>query len=80
EKIDFLRTVSQMGSLSSAARELGISYRTAWMWAQAINRTWGEKLIVRMHGGRGGGGSALSAEGGALLDRVQRLEEQAARG
>jgi molybdate transport repressor ModE-like protein/molybdopterin-binding protein len=74
-KMDFLRMVSQSGSLSAAARELGVSYRTAWMWAQAINRRWGSRLIARVHGGPGGGGTAVSPEGRALLERAGKLEE-----
>jgi molybdate transport repressor ModE-like protein/molybdopterin-binding protein len=74
-KMDFLRTLAQTGSLSAGARSLGISYRTAWMWAQAINRTWGSRLINRKHGGEGGGGTSLSPEGRALLERASKLEE-----
>lgn len=76
-KMDFLRTLAQSGSLSSAARQLGINYRTAWMWAQSINRTWGSRLISREHGGRGGGGTSISPEGRALLERARKLESWA---
>lgn len=75
-QMDFLRTLAQSGSLSAAARELRITYRTAWTWAQAINRTWGTKLIGRAHGGKGGGGTLLSPEGRALLERAERLERK----
>jgi molybdate transport system regulatory protein len=74
-KMDFLRTLAQTGSLSAGARSLGISYRTAWMWAQAINRAWGSQLISRELGGRGGGGTSLSPEGRALLERARALEK-----
>jgi molybdate transport repressor ModE-like protein len=74
-KMDFLRTLAQTGSLSAGARSLGISYRTAWMWAQAINRAWGSRLIDREHGGRGGGGTSLSPEGRTLLERARKLED-----
>jgi molybdate transport repressor ModE-like protein/molybdopterin-binding protein len=74
-KMDFLRTLSQTGSLSAGARSLGISYRTAWMSAQAINRAWGSRLIDRKHGGRGGGGISISPEGRTLLERARKLEE-----
>jgi molybdate transport repressor ModE-like protein/molybdopterin-binding protein len=76
-KMDFLRTLSHTGSLSAGARALGISYRTAWMRAQAINRAWGSPLISRELGGLGGGGTSLSPEGRALLERARKLEEAA---
>lgn len=74
-KMDFLRTLAQTGSLSAGARSLGISYRTAWMWARAINRAWGSPLIGRELGGRGGGGTLLSPEGRAILERARKLEQ-----
>jgi molybdate transport system regulatory protein len=78
-KMDFLRTLAHTGSLSAGARELGISYRTAWMWARAINRAWGFPLIHRIHGGRGGGGVSLTSEGRTLIERARKLEESANR-
>jgi molybdate transport repressor ModE-like protein/molybdopterin-binding protein len=74
ERIDFLWTVGRTGSLSAAARELGVHYRTAWMWVQAINRAWGRPLVARMKGGKGGGGASLTPEGTAVLGLVARLE------
>lgn len=74
--MEFLQTLARVGSLSAAARELGLSYRTAWMRAQALNRAWGSTLIGRSHGGRGGGGTLLSPEGRALLERAGAIERK----
>ncbi|MFN7972307.1 MAG: LysR family transcriptional regulator [Acidobacteriota bacterium] len=74
EKIDFLRSIKRTGSLTSAARDLGVMYRTAWLWAQAANRVWGRPLIVRRHGGKGGGGAALTPQGQAVLKLAKDLE------
>ena len=72
-RIDFLR-VQPSGSLSAAAREIGITYRTAWLWTQEINGTWNTPLVARTHGGKGGGGTALTPEGHAVLLRASRIE------
>lgn len=72
--IDFLRAVASSGSLSAAARELGINFRTAWMRARAINRIWDRPLVARASGGRGGGGSSLTPEGIAAVLFADRLE------
>lgn len=77
DKIDFLRAVSHAGSLSSAARELHITYRTAWMWAQGINRAWKIPLLARAHGGTGGGGTSLTPTGSAVLELAAELESTA---
>jgi molybdate transport repressor ModE-like protein/molybdopterin-binding protein len=76
KEVDFLRSIAQAGSLSAAARELGLHYRTAWMRAQAVNRAWGKALVAPVRGGRGGGGSSLTPEGKAVLDFASRIERR----
>lgn len=76
DRIDFLRAVQSAGSLTAAARDLGIMYRTAWLWAQAANRTWGEPLVARRKGGKGGGGTVLTPQGLSVLRRAADLEQQ----
>jgi molybdate transport repressor ModE-like protein/molybdopterin-binding protein len=76
KEIDFLRSIAEAGSLSEAARELGLNYRTAWMRAQAVNRAWGKPLVAPVRGGRGGGGSSLTLEGKAVLDTASRIERR----
>jgi molybdate transport repressor ModE-like protein/molybdopterin-binding protein len=77
DKIDFMRAVGRAGSLLAAAKELGITYRTAWIWARGINTTWASPLVARTHGGKGGGGTALTPEGRAVLALASRLEAPA---
>jgi len=74
DKIDFMRAVERAGSLLSAAKDLGITYRTAWIWARDVNRTWASPLVARTHGGKGGGGTALTPEGRSVLALASRVE------
>jgi molybdate transport repressor ModE-like protein/molybdopterin-binding protein len=74
ERLDFLRAVAREGSLSAAARERGISFRTAWAWIGALNRVWGTAVVTRVRGGTGGGGASLTPRGRALLGEVARRE------
>ncbi len=80
EKIEFLRAVDRTGSMSGACRERGVTYRTAWMWVRAINRAWGSPLLLRVHGGLGGGGTTLTPEGRAALEFADSLSARAAAG
>ncbi|MGH7152220.1 MAG: TOBE domain-containing protein [Planctomycetota bacterium] len=73
-RIDFLRAVDREGSLSRAAKAVGITYRSAWGWAREVNRAWGRPLLDRTQGGKGGGGTILTPEGHALLRRVAEVE------
>ncbi len=74
-RIDLLRAVEREGSLSQAAAALGMAYRTAWTWARDMNRAWGKPLLARSHGGRGGGGTLLTPEGGAVLRKAAEIEK-----
>lgn len=79
-RLGFLREIAATGSLMSAARALGVTYRTAWLWVQEINRAWGRALVTRTRGGRGGGGAALTPQGLELVHRVDRAERSINRG
>jgi molybdate transport system regulatory protein len=74
QELSFLRTIDQTGSISAASREIGITYRTAWLWVRNVNRVWGTPLVARVHGGHGGGGAALTPEGRAALSFANSLE------
>jgi len=74
EQIDFLNAVDQTGSISAAARDLGITFRTAWAWAQSLNAIWGRPLVTRARGGRGGGGTVLTREGKAAVRFALKVE------
>lgn len=75
---DLLRAIEADGSLTVAAKSLGITYRSAWLWADAMNGAWKTPLLEMAHGGQGGGGAWLTPEGKALLDYVARIEGRAA--
>jgi len=74
ERIDFLKAIEREGSLSAAAKVLGITYRTSWMWAKEINDTWKTPLVARAHGGKGGGGTTLTPEGRSVVGYAARIE------
>jgi molybdate transport system regulatory protein len=82
-KIALLEHIGTGGSLSQAARELGMSYRRAWQLLESLNSSFRERVVRSAKGGRGGGGARLTPFG-RLLIRVYRdfdaeLQLQAAR-
>ena len=82
-KIALLEHIGTGGSLSQAARELGMSYRRAWQLLESLNASFREPLVLTAKGGRGGGGARLTPAG-RLLIRVYRkfdveIQKRAAR-
>jgi len=78
-KIDLLEAIEKSGSLTSAARAMGMSYRRAWMLVDTMNRCFRAPLVEASVGGTRGGGSTLSALGRDVVRRYRRIEAAAAR-
>jgi len=78
-RADLLEEISRCGSISAAARRLGMSYRRAWLLVDAVNRAFRRPLVARATGGRGGGGARLTAQGEDALRLYRAIERKAAR-
>jgi molybdate transport system regulatory protein len=73
-KIALLEGIRASGSLSEAARRLGISYRRAWLLLDSLNSTFDVPTTVNSVGGRGGGGAELTPFGLLLATRYREVE------
>ena len=76
-KADLLDAVEQAGSISAAARNMGMSYRRAWILIEALNRDFKEPLVETSAGGSGGGGARVTAAGQEALRRYRAMEYKA---
>ena len=63
DRIDLLEAIDRAGSITRAAREVGVSYKTAWDAVDAMNNAAERPLVARAAGGRGGGGTTLTDAG-----------------
>jgi molybdate transport system regulatory protein len=73
-RMGLLRAVAEHGSITQAARAMGISYKGAWDAIDAMNTLSGEPLVARVTGGRGGGSTRLTARGERLVARYVQVE------
>lgn len=62
-RVVLLERIEQCGSISAAARSMGISYRHAWLLVEKINNLAPTPLVVAQKGGKKGGGAFLTPEG-----------------
>jgi molybdate transport system regulatory protein len=62
-----LEAIERVGSIKVAAREAGLSYRTAWARIQAMERVLGDAVVQSRAGGTGGGTSHLTATSRQLV-------------
>lgn len=77
-KADLLHAIEGTGSISAAAREMGMSYRRAWLLVDTMNHCFRAPLVDTATGGQGGGGAHLTGFGREVLQRYEALEARAA--
>jgi len=82
-KADLLEAIRDTGSISAAARQLGMSYRRAWLLVDVMNRCFAQKLVEARPGGGTRAGAQLTETGSQVLSAYRQLSaqvEQGARG
>lgn len=73
-RIDLLEAIERCGSITQAAKAVGLSYKAAWDAVEAMNNQADAPLLLRAPGGRHGGGSRLTDYGRRVLRLVRTLE------
>lgn len=76
-KVDLLESIGRTGSISAAGRELGMSYRRAWLLVDALNHMFPDQLVTAAPGGSRGGGAKLTDYGRGVAAAYRRVEERA---
>jgi len=74
KRLDILRRIGEVGSISEAARGAGVSYKAAWQAVDTLSNLAGTALLERSVGGSGGGGAQLTAAGHQLLAGAAQLQ------
>lgn len=76
-KADLLEHIQQTGSISAAARIMGMSYRRAWLLVDTMNHCFRSPLVEKLKGGKGGGGAQVTDFGREVMRRYRKMEEEA---
>lgn len=82
-KADLLEAVDRCGSITAAAKQLGMSYRRAWNLIDELNHAFREPVVGTASGGASGGGTRLTELGRdvlAIYREVQARAEEAVAG
>jgi len=75
-RIALLAAIGETGSITSAAKAVGMSYKGAWDAVDAMNNLAGEPLVVRLTGGKGGGGTTLTPRALKLIATFRAVERE----
>ncbi|MGB4598513.1 MAG: TOBE domain-containing protein, partial [Trichlorobacter sp.] len=76
DRIALLEKIGELGSITQAAKAIGVSYKTAWEMMNQINNLSAAPLVDRATGGKGGGGASLTPAGHGLLEQFRVVQEE----
>ena len=71
-----LLNVENLGSISQAAKLMGMSYRAAWGKIRVTEKRWGMLLVNTRTGGDMGGWAKLTPEAAELVKRYCRFQQE----
>ncbi len=76
-KAALVARIDETGSISAAARAMGMSYRRAWQLVDALNESFLQPVVLTEIGGRRGGGARVTEFGRELVQAYRRMEHKA---
>ena len=71
-----LGEIDRLGSISAAAKALGMSYRNAWEHVKKMEQRLGKPLLERSSGGASGGGSRLTPYARKILRGFLKIRSE----
>ena len=76
-KAELVERIAETGSISAAARAMGMSYRRAWQLVEGLNKACREPVVLTAIGGKRGGGAAVTPFGRKLVRLFRAMESKA---
>jgi molybdate transport system regulatory protein len=76
-KADLLEAIATTGSIAAAGREMGMSYRKAWLLVDEMNRCFAKPVVEAVKGGAKGGGARVTEVGREALSQYLIIQAKA---
>jgi len=73
-RVELLEHIERTGSLTAAAKRMGMSYMRAWSLVKSLNGWFRIALVEAVRGGKSGGGARLTKTGRNVIDLYRRME------
>ena len=78
-RVALLAEIARVGSITQAAKSVGLSYKGAWNAIDDMSNLAGEPLLERTVGGKGGGSTRLTPRGEKLVHNFELIRAEHAR-
>ena len=72
-RADLLERIAESGSITKAAKVMGMSYKKAWAMIDEMNALARKPLVVAQKGGQHGGGTQLTETGHEVVRAFKKL-------
>jgi len=72
-RAELLELIGEEGSISKAAKKMGMSYKKAWDMVDAMNNISQKPLVLSHKGGENGGGAELTENGKKIIAKYYAL-------
>jgi len=72
-RIALLKQILKSGSITAAAKAMKMSYKKAWEIIDGMNKEAKKPLVIRVSGGKGGGGTQVTEEGLRAIKLFEKL-------
>lgn len=74
-RINLMKLIIETGSISSAAKAMKMSYKKAWGIIDGMNKEAKTPLVIKVSGGKGGGGTEVTIEGRKAIKLFEKLNK-----
>jgi molybdate transport system regulatory protein len=75
-RAELLQLIHETGSISKAAKSMGMSYKKAWAMVDGLNANAKKSYVVAHKGGQKGGGAEVTEAGMKILLAYQKLNKK----
>lgn len=76
DRVALIEAVDELGSITAAAKRLGLSYKGTWDIIQALNNLFATPLIEAAPGGRSGGEARATTRGREVAAAFRRVQAE----
>ncbi len=76
KRIELLKKIEEVGSISKAAALVPMSYKSAWDAIDAINNLCSKPVVIKETGGTGGGGAKITPYGKNFIQTYSLLQKE----
>jgi molybdate transport system regulatory protein len=75
-RLQLLENIIETGSISQAAKQMGMSYKKAWDLVNSMNQHTIKPIVSTQTGGEKGGGTVVTEEGKQLVAAFKKLNDE----